>query len=112
MWNRDQCEPRTKLIVTGYIFIEANELSQFHAELQELAVSTRQRPGNLSYGAAVDDQQAGRLLIVERWRDQTALTAHLEADETIAFVQRWQGRMQGDIRKYDAANERALTAEG
>ena len=44
----------------------------------------------------------------DRWRDQPALTAHLEARDTLAFLNRWQGRMRGDIRKYDAMNERAL----
>jgi hypothetical protein len=31
-------------------------------------------------------------LIAERWHDQAALTAHLEAAETAAFIERWQHR--------------------
>lgn len=98
------------LIVTGTMHVEPSDLKHFHADLLVLAVTVRQRGGNLSYDAAVDDPQAVRLLIAERWPDQAAPTAHLEAEETVAFVQRWQGRMHGDIRKYDASNERDLMA--
>ncbi|CAK7261903.1 MULTISPECIES: putative quinol monooxygenase [unclassified Shinella] len=69
---------------------------------------TRQRPGNISYDAALDDPGMGRLLIAERWTDQAALSAHLNTEETKAFVARWQGRMRGDVRKFDASNERSL----
>ncbi len=96
------------LIVTGYVNVDSADLAEFAAELKSLAAATRQRAGNISYDAALDDPETGRLLVAERWRDQAALTAHLEAEDTLAFVNRWQGRMRGDIRKYDASNERAL----
>lgn len=96
------------LLVTGYMDVDPTDLAQFFGDLQELAIATRQRAGNISYDAAVADPQAGRLLILERWADQSALSAHLGAVDTEAFVGRWQGRMQGDVRKYDASNERNL----
>ena len=96
------------LIITGYMHIDPTEVPQFLAELKDLAIVTRQRPGNISYDAAVDDPAAGRLLIVERWANQEALSAHLDAKETKAFVARWHGRMRGDVRKFDALNERGL----
>ncbi|MFB0872894.1 MULTISPECIES: putative quinol monooxygenase [unclassified Sphingobium] len=99
------------LIVTGYMHVEPMDVPRFHAELQGVAAVVRRRAGNLSYDAAVDDEPTGRMLIVERWHDQAALTAHLDAPETRAFVARWQGRMRGDIRKYDASNERDLMAD-
>jgi len=96
------------LIVMGDMHIDPSDVRQFLAELKELAVVTRQRPGNISYDAALDDPGTGRLLIAERWTDQAALSAHLDAEETKAFVARWQGRMHGDVRKFDASNERGL----
>ncbi|MCL6709485.1 antibiotic biosynthesis monooxygenase [Pseudomonas sp. R2.Fl] len=96
------------LIVTGSMYLDPADLPQFLGDLHVLAVATRQRAGNISYDAAVDDPRAGRLLILERWSDQAALSAHLDAADTIAFVNRWQERMHGDIRKYDASNERGL----
>jgi len=96
------------LIVTGYMHVDPSDAAQFLAELRDLALMTRQRPGNISYNAALDDSEAGRLLIAERWTDQEALSAHLDAQETKAFVARWQGRMRGEVRKFDASNERGL----
>lgn len=96
------------LIVTGYIHVDPTELAHFLGDLQTLALTTRRRAGNLFYDAAVAHFRAGTLLISERWSDQFALSAHLDADDTKAFVGRWQGRMQGYIQKYDASNERGL----
>jgi quinol monooxygenase YgiN len=96
------------LIVTGYTHVDPSDAPQFLIELKDLAIVTRRRPGNISYDAALDDPDAGRLLIAERWTDQAALSAHLDATETKAFVARWQARMRGDVRKFDASNERGL----
>lgn len=96
------------LIVTGYIHVDPQEVPHFLAELKDLAIVTRRRPGNISYDAAIDDPAAGRLLIAERWTGQEALSAHLDAEETKAFVARWRGSLRGDVRKFDASNERGL----
>lgn len=99
------------LIVTGHMFVEPSSIAAFVEHLQNLAIAARQRDGNLAYEAAVDNLIAGRLLIAERWRDQTALTAHLQATDTVAFVGRWSHTMRGEIFKYDALNERGLMDE-
>ena len=99
------------LIVTGYVQLAPADVGQFAADIKALIDITRARDGCLSYAIALDDPRVGRMLVVERWRDQAALTAHLAALETIAFVERWQGRMSGDVLKYDAANERALVSD-
>lgn len=96
------------LIVMGYMHVDPADLAEFCADLKSLSRATRRREGNISYDAAVDDTGDGRLLIAERWTDEAALSAHLQAPDTRAFVQRWQGRIRGDIRKYDASNERGL----
>jgi quinol monooxygenase YgiN len=96
------------LIVTGYMHVDPADLEQFLGDLEALAVATRRRVGNISYDAAVADPHAGRLLISECWSDQSALGAHLDADDTKVFVSQWSGRMRADIRKYDASNERGL----
>ncbi|WP_339761532.1 putative quinol monooxygenase [uncultured Hoeflea sp.] len=99
------------LIVIGYMHVDPADLAEFSVDLKSLAAATRQREGNISYDAVLDNPGDSRLLIAERWADQAALTAHLEAEDTLAFVNHWQGRMRGDIRKYDAANERNLDDE-
>jgi quinol monooxygenase YgiN len=99
------------LIVTGLVHVETFDLDQFRADIHALAHTSRQRDGNLFYGVALDDPRAGRLLVVERWRDQASLAAHLNAPDTLEFMERWRTRMRGDIHKYDATNERALMDE-
>lgn len=101
----------TSLIVTGTLSVPSVDLSGFLADMDGLAAVTRERDGNLAYDIAVIDASAGRLLVAERWRDEAALAAHLGAVETIAFVSRWAGRLQGGVRVYDAANERPLPAD-
>lgn len=96
------------LIVTGHIHVDRLYLTHFVRDLNLLAAAARQRVGNIAYDFAVADAKAGRLLVSERWSDESTLSAHLDALDTKAFVEQWQGRTQGDIRKYDAANERSL----
>jgi len=96
------------LIVSGYIHIEPACLQHFMADIKLLAQRVRKGEGNLSYDAAVDDPVTGSVLISERWQDQEALTAHLAATHTRAFITKWEGRMTGAVLKYDAFNERGL----
>ena len=98
------------LIVTGHISVPPADLPRFVEEAGHLASVTRQRDGNLSYDIAVLDAAAGRLLVAERRRDEAALAAHLRANGTVAFVSRWQGRLLGEVRQYDAENERQIAA--
>lgn len=96
------------IIVTGTIRVDPPDLEAFAADLHVLAEVSRQRAGNIAYAIGRDSADPGRLLVVERWQDQRSLTAHLDAPDTRAFVTRWQDRMRGDIRKYDAENERGV----
>ncbi|WP_423212721.1 putative quinol monooxygenase [Pantoea agglomerans] len=77
------------LIISGYMYIDPSVLEQFMGELNLLANAVRQRDGNLSYNAAVEDYQTGSLLISERWVDQDALNAHLIKTDTVEFINRW-----------------------
>ena len=98
------------IVVIGYMHVEPNEFEQFFDDLEVLATAARKRMGNISFDAAASDAKIGRLLIAERWSNQAALTAHLDATDTVDFVRRWQHRMWGDIRKYDASNERGVVS--
>lgn len=97
------------LIITGHIYIQPVELALCLSDPETLAIATRLRAGNIVYHAAVQDKALGQVLISERWTDQASLSAHLQAVNTSAFVSKWQGRIRGAIRKFDATNERALT---
>ncbi|MGF7228324.1 putative quinol monooxygenase [Pantoea agglomerans] len=96
------------LIISGHMYIDPSILEQFMGELKLLANAVRQRHGNLSYNAAVEDYQTGSLLISEQWVDQDALNAHLIKTDTVEFINRWQGKMKGELFKYGACDERGL----
>ncbi|WP_102960349.1 putative quinol monooxygenase [Mangrovicella endophytica] len=98
------------LIVTGYIHVAPSDAAAFLSEMAAFAEAARARDGCLFFAVAPEDIGEGRMLVAERWRDQAALTAHLGAEETAAFVARWQARMRDDIAKFDAANARTLMA--
>ncbi|MBP2858995.1 antibiotic biosynthesis monooxygenase [Dickeya oryzae] len=96
------------LIISGYVVIDPSYLQQFMADIKLLAQTVRKREGNLAYDVAVEDPLMARVLVSERWQNQDALTAHLAATNTQAFITQWQGRIKGDVLKYDAFNERGL----
>lgn len=96
------------IIVTGYVCVNPTELTPFLKDVAALTSMTRQRTGNISYDTAVIDAPAGKLLITERWADQTALSNHLMASDTGAFINKWCNHMQSDVQKYDGLNERGL----
>lgn len=98
------------LIVTGHIQIAPSDVLSFTSDMVTFGDAARARDGCLFFAVAPDDPRTGRILVVERWRDQAALDAHLAADETAAFVSRWQGRMGDELAKFDALNERAIMA--
>lgn len=95
------------LIISGYMYIDPSVLEKFMGELNLLANTVRQRDGNISYKAAVEDYQTGSLLISERWVDQDALNAHLIKTDTVEFINRWQGKMKGN-----SSNMTPVTREG
>ena len=96
------------IILMGYVQVEASDAARFLSDVQALARATRTREGYLFYSVAMEDAGAGRMLVVERWRDQASLAAHLEASDTLAFVEKWSRGMVGSVLKFDATNERSL----
>ncbi len=98
------------IVLMGHVQVDASDADGFLVDVRALAGAARARDGCRFYSVAPEEAGAGRMLVVERWRDQAALTAHLEARDTVAFVAKWASRMQGDVLKYDAANERSLMA--
>lgn len=98
------------LIVTGHIQLAPPDVASFIGDMAAFSDAARARDGCLFFNVAPDDPRTGRILVVERWRDQAALDAHLAADETAAFVSRWRGRMANALAKFDASNERGLMA--
>lgn len=96
------------IIVLGDVHIDPSDVDAFCRDIEAIDPSRKTASGCISYSVAVADPTIGRMLVAERWQDQQSLTAHIQGQETAAFVRKWSGRMRGNILKYDAANERAL----
>ncbi|MFC7703404.1 putative quinol monooxygenase [Plastorhodobacter daqingensis] len=93
------------LILMGYIHIDPLDVDTFVRDLRTISLSTKAEEGCLFYGITLDDRPTGRFLVAERWRDQQALTAHLERAETMAFLTDWGDRMKGELQTYEVIKE-------
>jgi len=96
------------IILMGYLHVNPSDASEFTADIQAIASSTRAEQGCLFYAVTMEDAGAGRMLIVERWQDQASLTAHLANLTTVPFLEKWGNRIKIDTLKYDASNERSF----
>ena len=93
------------IILMGHLHLNPSDVNEFTADVQAIASSTRAEKRCLFYAFALEDARAGRMLIVQRWQDQGSLTAHLERQVTVTFLNKWGDRIKSDILKYDASNE-------
>ncbi|OSQ40786.1 putative quinol monooxygenase [Thalassospira mesophila] len=98
------------IIVLGHVDIAPSDVDDFLNDIEAINPANKAGSGCLSYAVAIANRKAARLLVAERWQDQPSLSAHLARRETGAFVGKWSDRMQGEVLKYDAANERPLMA--
>lgn len=96
------------IILMGYIHLNPSDVSEFVTDVQAITRSTKAEEGCLFYTVTLDDASAGRMLVVERWRDEQSLAAHMQAQQTKTFLEKWASRMQSDVLRYNASNERSL----
>jgi quinol monooxygenase YgiN len=96
------------IILMGFIYLNPSDVSEFLADVQAITSSTKAERGCLFYAVTLNDASAGRMLVAERWQDEESLAAHLQAQETKTFLEKWASRMKSDVLRYDASNERSL----
>lgn len=63
-------------------------------------------PGCISLSFTLDDKEKGAVLVLERWKDQSALDKHLSLTEVVALFEKWSSKIRTEVRKHDASNER------
>jgi quinol monooxygenase YgiN len=98
------------LIIQGIVRIDEADRAKFQAAAETMIPATRAEAGCIAYSYAEDALEPGLIHIVERWRDQAALDAHLAAPHMAAFSATIAGLRMRDVKivAYDAANERVL----
>lgn len=96
------------IILMGYIYLDPSDVIDFIADTRDFVANTQKLDDCLFYSIALDDQASGRVLTVERWRDQDALTAHTQRPEMAKVMGKWMSKIKMNIQKYDASNAREL----
>jgi quinol monooxygenase YgiN len=88
------------IIVMGQLRIAPADIKAFCQDIRAIDPSGTAGSGCLFYTVAPSDPASGTMLVAERWHNQRALDAHLDREETRAFVKKWSGRMEGDVLRY------------
>jgi quinol monooxygenase YgiN len=91
----------------GHVHVDPSDVTEFLADIDVIGPGTRAEKGCLFYAVTLEDERAGRMVVGERWLDQTSLTAHIEGPQTAAF-QKWTDRIKIEVLRFDASNERPL----
>jgi quinol monooxygenase YgiN len=95
------------LILAGRVYVTPSEVEELVAEAQQTVPLALANKGCLLIAFTLDDLAAGSMLVLEHWRSQEALEAHLAKPEVVALFTKWGSKMKNEVRKFDASNERS-----
>jgi quinol monooxygenase YgiN len=95
------------LIVAGHIVVAAADIETFAADMRTLVGLAGEADGNLFFACAVEDRETGCVLVLEQWRDEHALDAHLAHPTVTTFFAQWGPKMRNELRKFYAGDGRA-----
>lgn len=76
------------ILVTGTFRIPPGSLAKVLPEMEHMIAASRAEDGCLDYSYALDVLDQGLVHVVERWRDQASLDAHL----TTAHLTQWRAQ--------------------
>ncbi|WP_156678074.1 putative quinol monooxygenase [Sphingomonas profundi] len=96
------------IILNGRIKTSPEDVRALAADLVAGVARTRKEDGCIEYGFALEDAEAGTILVIERWRDQASLDTHLATPEIAELFGKWGGRFEAQVRMFDASNERGM----
>jgi quinol monooxygenase YgiN len=98
------------VIIQGIVRISEADTEKFRAAASVMIPATRAEAGCIAYSYAEDALEPGLVHIIERWRDQASLDAHLKTPHMAAFSAAIAGLSMRDLKiaAYDAANERVI----
>jgi quinol monooxygenase YgiN len=97
------------IIVAGQAEFDTRYLAEVQADIREIEAATRREDGCLYYAMAFDDLEQGHVTVLERWRDEAALNAHLRTPALKAFQERNLTRARSfSIKLYEVVAERDL----
>lgn len=99
------------IIVTGTARFAAGEIDRLKGDLAAYVDEVRRRDGCISYSYARDINDPDVLNVVEQWRDEAAIDAHM-ADMGTLMNALAGARMEGlSVKAYAAEYKRTLMGE-
>lgn len=98
------------LVVEGWVRASPADVEAVKAPLRIMVAATRAEPGCLQYALSEDLLEPGLLRIIEKWTDDAALTAHLQAPHVAAFSAAVAGlaRLGAEVKAYTATELRTI----
>jgi quinol monooxygenase YgiN len=67
-------------LIIGRLQIKAEQLNEFLTYAREVVIEKRKVEGCVSFNILQDINQADHFVMMEQWRDQTALDQHLKSE--------------------------------
>lgn len=86
-----------ELHVVATIPVKPEDADSVRRTLADLVTATREEEGCLSYDLYESTATPGVFVTVERWKDQTALDAHMGAPHVAAALGEAAGSLVGDL---------------
>lgn len=93
------------LIVTGTVEVDPERVDDLMEAVRTATIATRAEDGCIAYSFSVDLLDPSTVNVIERWRDQASLTAHLASEHIAAFLTEAGPAIRGmDVLKYEVAS--------
>jgi quinol monooxygenase YgiN len=95
------------LLLAGRVYVAPTEVEELVAEARRTIPLAQANAGCLFFSFTLEDVATGSMLVLEHWRSQEALDAHLAQPEVVALFTKWSSKMRNEVRKFDVHNERS-----
>ncbi len=98
------------LIILGTVRAPPDRIERARGPMRSMVEGSRAEEGCLDYAYAEDLLDPGLFHVIERWRDQAALTAHFATDHMAAWRATWRDLAIHDRRlfRYEAGEGEAF----
>jgi quinol monooxygenase YgiN len=96
------------IVITGQLRTDPATHPAFYARLKALCAPSRAEDGCLFYHVAMEDEADCVILLVEGWRDQAALDAHLALPAITEFMADFAGKVSMNVQMHEVSQSRNM----